>query len=71
MYSNILSFPEQTSLIPNAGELTYLPNDATMPITLKARRYEVFTVATVKILGNGCKFAPIGLIKMFNSGGAI
>ncbi|TYJ01387.1 hypothetical protein E1A91_A13G150100v1 [Gossypium mustelinum] len=53
------------------GELTYLPNDATMPITLKARQYEVFTVVPVKILSNGCKFAPIGLIKMFNSGGAI
>ncbi|MBA0752103.1 hypothetical protein Gogos_000972 [Gossypium gossypioides] len=53
------------------GELTYLPNDATMPITLKARQYEVFTVVPVKILSSGCKFAPIGLIKMFNSGGAI
>ncbi|MBA0632485.1 hypothetical protein Godav_001215 [Gossypium davidsonii] len=53
------------------GELTYLPNDATMPITLKARQYEVFTVVPVKIESNGCKFAPIGLIKMFNSGGAI
>ncbi|KAG8472540.1 hypothetical protein CXB51_034424 [Gossypium anomalum] len=53
------------------GELTYLPNDATMPITLKARQYEVFTVVPVKILSNGCKFAPMGLIKMFNSGGAI
>ncbi|XP_007020358.2 PREDICTED: probable galactinol--sucrose galactosyltransferase 1 [Theobroma cacao] len=53
------------------GELIYLPNNATMPLTLKAREYEVFTVIPVKILSNGSKFAPIGLIEMFNSGGAI
>ncbi|XWS09587.1 hypothetical protein CRYUN_Cryun39dG0002600 [Craigia yunnanensis] len=53
------------------GEVIYLPNNATMPVTLKAREYEVFTVIPVKILSNGSKFAPIGLIKMFNSGGAI
>ncbi|EEF31766.1 Stachyose synthase precursor, putative [Ricinus communis] len=53
------------------GEVIYLPKDATMPITLKSREYEVFTVAPAKELPNGTKFAPIGLIKMFNSGGAI
>lgn len=43
-----------------------------MPITLKSREYEVFTVVPVKELSSGgVKFAPIGLIKMFNSGGAI
>lgn len=42
-----------------------------MPITLESREYEVFTVVPVKELSNGAKFAPIGLIKMFNSGGAI
>ncbi|CAN6696467.1 unnamed protein product [Malus baccata var. baccata] len=53
------------------GEVSYLPKDASMPITLKSREYEVFTVVPVKELSNGVKFAPIGLIKMFNSGGAI
>lgn len=42
-----------------------------MPITLKPREYEVFTVVPIKELANGIKFAPIGLIKMFNSGGAV
>lgn len=42
-----------------------------MPVTLKAREYEVFTVVPVKELANSIKFAPIGLIKMFNSGGAV
>lgn len=54
-----------------AGEVVYLPKNASLPITLKSREYEVFTVVPVKTLGNGVKFAPIGLINMFNSGGAI
>ncbi|XLR29328.1 hypothetical protein S83_057228 [Arachis hypogaea] len=53
------------------GEAIYLPNDASIPITMKSKEYEVFTIVPVKELENGVKFAPIGLIKMFNSGGAI
>ncbi|POO02880.1 Glycosyl hydrolase [Trema orientale] len=53
------------------GEVVYLPKDASLPITLKSREYEVYTVVPVKELSNGVTFAPIGLIKMFNSGGAI
>ncbi|XP_065861871.1 probable galactinol--sucrose galactosyltransferase 1 [Euphorbia lathyris] len=53
------------------GEITYLPKDAAIPITLKSREYEVFTVIPVKELRNGAKFAPIGLMKMLNSGGAV
>lgn len=53
------------------GEVVYLANNSSLPITLKAREYEVFTVVPVKKLSGGATFAPIGLIKMFNSGGAI
>lgn len=42
-----------------------------MPVTLNAREYEVFTVVPVKKLSTGDTFAAIGLINMFNSGGAI
>ena len=42
-----------------------------MPITLKSREYDVFTIVPIKELSNSVKFAPIGLIKMFNSGGAV
>ncbi|XP_020266670.1 probable galactinol--sucrose galactosyltransferase 1 [Asparagus officinalis] len=52
-------------------EVIFLPKDAVLPITLKSREHEVFTVVPVKELSNGTSFAPIGLIKMFNSGGAI
>lgn len=54
-----------------AGELVYVPRNTSLPVTLKSREYEVFTVVPVKELRNGALFAPIGLIKMFNSGGAI
>lgn len=51
--------------------MVYLPNNTSLPITLKAREHEVFTVVPVKQMSGGITFAPIGLIKMFNSGGAI
>lgn len=54
-----------------AGDVVYLAKNASLPITLKTREYEVFTVVPVKKLSNGAAFAPIGLINMFNSGGAI
>lgn len=57
--------------VPIAGEVIYLPNSTSLPITMKAREYEVFTVVPLKKLSNGATFAPIGLLKMFNSGGAI
>lgn len=51
--------------------MTVLPKDAALPVTLKPREYEVFTVVPLKRLPNGASFAPIGLIGMFNSGGAV
>ncbi|GJN03874.1 hypothetical protein PR202_ga21365 [Eleusine coracana subsp. coracana] len=39
--------------------------------TERSREYEVFTVVPVMHLSNDASFAPIGLIRMFNSGGAI
>ncbi|XP_030523184.1 probable galactinol--sucrose galactosyltransferase 1 [Rhodamnia argentea] len=54
-----------------AGEVVYVPRNTSFPVTLQSREYEVFTVVPVKELRSGALFAPIGLIKMFNSGGAI
>ncbi|KAJ1702439.1 hypothetical protein LUZ63_002218 [Rhynchospora breviuscula] len=53
------------------GEVIYIPKNVSMPVTLKPREYEVFTVVPVKKLSNGASIAPVGLVKMFNSGGAI
>ncbi|XP_071702954.1 probable galactinol--sucrose galactosyltransferase 1 isoform X2 [Rutidosis leptorrhynchoides] len=52
-------------------ELVYLPKNASISVTLKSREYEVFTVVPIKKLSSGVRFAPIGLIEMFNSGGSI
>lgn len=54
-----------------AGEVVYLPKNASLPVTLRSRDYEVFTVVPVKRLSDDASFAPIGLIRMFNSGGAV
>ncbi|CAI9088136.1 OLC1v1022382C1 [Oldenlandia corymbosa var. corymbosa] len=53
------------------GDLVHLPSNASLPVTLKAREFEVYTIAPVIELANGSAFAAIGLIKMFNSGGAV
>lgn len=53
------------------GQLINVGANTSHPIELKAREFEVFTVAAVTQLSNGAAFAPIGLIKMFNSGGSI
>jgi raffinose synthase len=54
-----------------AREVTVLPKEAALPVTLRPREYEVFTVVPLKRLPTGASFAPIGLIRMFNSGGAV
>lgn len=51
--------------------MTCLPKNASLPVTLKTREYEVFTVVPLKKLDNGVSFAAVGLIGMFNSGGAV
>lgn len=51
--------------------MIFLPKDASLPLTLKPREYELFTVVPLKHLPNGAAFAPIGLTRMFNSGGAV
>ncbi|OWM65938.1 probable galactinol--sucrose galactosyltransferase 6 isoform X2 [Punica granatum] len=54
-----------------SGELIILPYNVSMPVSLKVLEHKVLTVTPVKVLAPGFRFAPIGLINMFNSGGAI
>lgn len=54
-----------------SGEVTVLPHNVAMPVSLKVLEHEVFTVTPVKVLAPGFSFAPFGLIDMFNGGGAI
>ncbi|XP_017983531.1 PREDICTED: probable galactinol--sucrose galactosyltransferase 6 [Theobroma cacao] len=53
------------------GELITLPYNAAMPVSLKVLEHEIFTVTPIKVLAPGFSFAPLGLISMYNSGGAV
>lgn len=56
-----------------AGEVTVLRRGAALPVTLRPREHEVFAVAPLRRLPDigGVSFAPIGLLRMFNAGGAV
>ncbi|CAL4919680.1 unnamed protein product [Urochloa decumbens] len=52
-------------------DLIRLPRGATLPVTLRVLEYELFHVSPVKPVAPGVAFAPVGLLDMFNSGGAV
>ncbi|KAK4420175.1 putative galactinol--sucrose galactosyltransferase 6 [Sesamum alatum] len=51
--------------------LKTLPGNVALTVSLKVLEYEIFIVTPVKTLAPGFSFAPLGLIDMFNAGGAI
>ncbi|XP_038699742.1 probable galactinol--sucrose galactosyltransferase 6 [Tripterygium wilfordii] len=54
-----------------SGELVTLPYNASLPVSLKVLEHDIFTVTPNKVIAPGFSFAPLGLINMFNAGGAI
>uniref|UniRef100_A0A0D9WMF1 galactinol--sucrose galactosyltransferase n=1 Tax=Leersia perrieri TaxID=77586 RepID=A0A0D9WMF1_9ORYZ len=54
-----------------SGDLVVLPNGVALPISLKVLEHDILTVSPIKDLAPGFRFAPIGLVDMFNSGGAV
>ncbi|KAH0912301.1 hypothetical protein HID58_035622 [Brassica napus] len=54
-----------------SGELVRLPKGASIPLTLKVLEYELFHISPLKEITASISFAPIGLLDMFNSSGAI
>ncbi|CAG7891989.1 unnamed protein product [Brassica rapa] len=55
------------------GELSVMPYNVSLPISLKIREHEIFTVSPISHMATdgGVSFAPLGLVNMYNSGGAI
>ncbi|KDP30249.1 hypothetical protein JCGZ_17031 [Jatropha curcas] len=53
------------------GEVTILPYNAALPVSLKVLEHHIFTLTPIKVLAPGFSFAPFGLIAMYNAGGAI
>ncbi|CAI9754697.1 unnamed protein product [Fraxinus pennsylvanica] len=51
--------------------LVTLQYDVAIPVSLKVLDHEIFIISPIKELGPSFSFAPLGLIDMFNSGGAI
>ncbi|XP_047939379.1 probable galactinol--sucrose galactosyltransferase 2 [Salvia hispanica] len=54
-----------------SGELVRLPKGASLPVTLKVLEYELYHICPLKKITADISFAPIGLLDMFNSGGAV
>ncbi|KAI5397081.1 U4/U6-U5 snRNP complex subunit lsm8 [Lathyrus oleraceus] len=54
-----------------SGNIALLPKGASMPVTLKVLEYELFHFYPIKEIAQGIWFAPIGLLDMFNTGGAV
>lgn len=53
------------------GELVLLQKNAAFSVTLEVLEYELYTITPIKNLATNISFAPLGLIDMFNAGGAI
>jgi raffinose synthase len=53
------------------GELIRLPKGASLPVTLKVLEYELFHICPLKEVTANISFAPIGLLTMFNTTGAV
>ncbi|XP_030553421.1 probable galactinol--sucrose galactosyltransferase 6 isoform X2 [Rhodamnia argentea] len=54
-----------------SGDLVVLPYNTAMPVSLKVLEHDMLTITPIKVLAPGFSFAPLGLINMFNAGGAI
>ncbi|KAK7244614.1 hypothetical protein RIF29_39438 [Crotalaria pallida] len=54
-----------------SGELIRLPKGVSVPVTLKVLEYELFHFCPIQEIAPSLSFAPIGLLDMFNTGGAV
>ncbi|XP_058193857.1 probable galactinol--sucrose galactosyltransferase 2 isoform X2 [Rhododendron vialii] len=54
-----------------SGSLLRLPQRGSIDVSLATLQCEIFTISPVKVFSQGIHFAPLGLIDMYNSGGAI
>ncbi|XP_015898991.3 probable galactinol--sucrose galactosyltransferase 2 [Ziziphus jujuba] len=54
-----------------SGEVVRLPKGASLPVTLKVLEYELFHFCPLKEIASNISFAPIGLLDMFNTTGAV
>ncbi|GLT88228.1 hypothetical protein SLE2022_062630 [Rubroshorea leprosula] len=54
-----------------SGDVVQLPKDVSVPVTLKVLEYELFHFCPLKEIASNISIAPIGLLDMLNSSGAV
>ncbi|XP_019056471.1 PREDICTED: probable galactinol--sucrose galactosyltransferase 2 isoform X2 [Tarenaya hassleriana] len=54
-----------------SGSLSILPRDGNLKVSLTTLGCEIFTVSPIRVFGPDFHFALIGLLDMYNSGGAV
>ncbi|XP_042951603.1 probable galactinol--sucrose galactosyltransferase 2 isoform X2 [Carya illinoinensis] len=55
----------------NSGSLSTMPKKGTFEVSLRTLKCEIYTISPIRDFGNGLLFTPLGLLDMYNSGGAI
>ncbi|KAK7353954.1 hypothetical protein VNO80_19410 [Phaseolus coccineus] len=55
----------------NAGLLSMVSHRGKLETSLETLQCEIYTVSPVRVFGHDVHFAPIGLLDMYNSGGAV
>ncbi|KAL9228391.1 hypothetical protein vseg_003979 [Gypsophila vaccaria] len=55
----------------NSGSLIKVPRTGNVEVSLEKLTCELFTICPVKVFDDGIQYAPIGLLDMYNSGGAV
>ncbi|KAF2314135.1 hypothetical protein GH714_023606 [Hevea brasiliensis] len=55
----------------NSGSLSVLPKNGSLEVCLATLEGEIYTISPIRVLGQDIHFAPIGLLDMYNSGGAV
>ncbi|KAG6402005.1 hypothetical protein SASPL_138874 [Salvia splendens] len=55
----------------NSGSLSRVHKNRAVKVSLGVLECEIFTISPIKMLNEDIQFAPIGLINMYNSGGAV
>ncbi|KAL6973127.1 galactinol--sucrose galactosyltransferase [Sarracenia purpurea var. burkii] len=55
----------------NSGSLSRVAQKESLEVSLGHLKCEIFTISPIKVFNHNLRFAPIGLLDMYNSGGAI
>uniref|UniRef100_A0A0E0PAM0 galactinol--sucrose galactosyltransferase n=1 Tax=Oryza rufipogon TaxID=4529 RepID=A0A0E0PAM0_ORYRU len=55
----------------NSCSLSRLQKHQIMEVSLSTMTCEIYTIALIKVFGGFVQFAPLGLVNMYNSGGAL